>query len=203
MKATDITHKDNAGLEWAVMSPNGWATKEQKSKGNVDRKQCSKVALVDTAKYASTHHVQPINSSAFFVLAPKGERASGFLVTNGSDFWVISSNEFIAPWKQMEPKWIAKEAIQAEEEAQKARRKDAEENLTATLIADKQALTASIRKATGGILGLHAQARIYLAVGITWQEDTPTGSITGDVTLSVGDYQRLLEKLFEAREANN
>ena len=31
MKATDILHKDNAGIEWAVMSRQGWASKEQKS----------------------------------------------------------------------------------------------------------------------------------------------------------------------------
>ena len=203
MKAIDILHKDNAGIEWAVMSRNGWASKEQKSAGKVDRKHCVKVTLVDTKKYNKTHHVQQVNSSSFFVEAPKGERSTGFLVTDGSVFWVCPSADFIDSWQRMEGFWAIAEKVEAERQAQCDRRAGKEAKVTATLYADKAVLTDNVRKSTEAILGSTSSLKIYISPQIMWVNDTPTGVLNGEVTLSVGDYQRLLEKLYEAREANN
>jgi len=203
MKAYDINHKDNAGIEWAVISRNGWASKEQKSSGRVDRRHCVKVTVVDTKKYNKTHHVQTVNSPAFFVEAPKGERSTGFLVTDGSAFWVVASSNFIDSWARMEGFWAIAEGQEAERQAQRERRAGKEAKVTATLYADKEALTDSIRKSTESLLGSTYSLKVYISPQIMWVDDTPTGVLNGEVTLSVGDYQRLLEKLYEAREANN
>lgn len=203
MDASEIRHKRNAGVAWAVVGRGPKASREQKTTGNVPKAWCTKVVLVDNLRYVRTFSVLSFNDRHRFIEAPAQERRNGFLVTDGAGYWVCPSTDFVDSWEKLDAGWTEEKRLADAKEVKRLERSDAEELVKSTLRLDTESLVENLKRSTMALLGSSVYLTINVTPQVTWVEDTPTGKISGTVMLRSEDYQRLLEKLYEAQEANN
>jgi hypothetical protein len=202
MQAKDIL-KDPT-TSWAVVGRTSYVDKRSKSTGNVSRSSCDKVTLVNTKYYNKSHRLS--DDATSFVEASSSERAKGFLVavpaSDGSNYYrVVPSSDFIGVWDDLETTWTSRESealrIQGERERMARIQKLATQSLDDTLEDVRVNTVTASRKLLG------TEPEIYLNVTGDWNADNTeyNARLGGRVTIQFTDYQRLLEKVFEAQDA--
>jgi hypothetical protein len=208
MQSKDIIRLNGATTTWAIA--NSWMSKEAKSDPArlTSRGQCAEVRIVDTANFYYLRQIHNHDTGvAEWKVAPTAERSKGWLIERVEDGtrWVVKSNDILAPWADLDAVWLKQEASRADEQAEQERRNALRraEDLRVSAINDR--LEASLPTALQRLLGEATPVVVSLNVDGTWNDDysqyrAKTG---GRVTIDVRDFQRLLEAVYEAREAVN
>lgn len=203
MLAKDIIKHSNAS--WAVIGRTSYVDKRSRTSGNVHRSSCEKVELVDTKYYNRSNRLSDDPSS--FTVASSAEKSKGFLVSyptaTSMVYRVVPSADFIGLWAEMETIWSVKEAEANKAEAERERKRNIERLATQSLEDNREEVERSAKQATERLLGADTKVEMYVNVTGEWNEDFTDYKprLGGRVTLSFSDYQRLLEKVFEAQDA--
>jgi hypothetical protein len=210
MQASAILKKPLT-TEWAIVHYRSHVRKDQRTPQLFQRNWAAKVTLASTQYYRKSSLIRDTRSA--FTPADTAERSKGFLVTNGTLFWVTPAVDFIAPWGELEPIWEEREAeaerkrIQREQEAAIAAKEQEKrrQRQSEAMAFGNQRATA---RRTGtldsieALLGKDALARSYVVThhDISWNEDYSKMrvKIDGTVQLSLQDFERLVEKYNEA-----
>lgn len=202
MKATDIT-KQATGTKWAVVSRTAWVRKENKASGKVARNQCDQVIIVGSGMYKRTHYISTINDPDAFKVAPTAERSKGFLTYDGAVYRVVPSSDFIGLWSEKELVW----SVQEQEEANRVKQNQSKalirEEAEATLKNSIPDIEENLRLAVTKLLVNPKGFEVRAMVNGDWNEDSTQYSayLAGNVTMTISDFQRLLEKIYEAQDA--
>jgi len=205
MKSADIL-KDPT-IEWAVVNPSRSAPRSDRKANDVPREKTLRVKLYDTRYYHKASYIRPEYDPLYHSLAPSTERSKGFLVKDSTsgNMYILSASEFLGAWDVCVDEWDAKALKKELEAAEASRRSAIRAEQDATIRATIPTIEANLKSSTAKILGPDVRVTAYLSHEGVWDTDFTkyTPKIVGNVTLTVADYQRLLEKLYEAREANN
>jgi hypothetical protein len=126
----------------------------------------------------------------------------GFLVTDGFSYWVCSAKNFVGIYSELDSVWVAHETQREAEEERRKRENDIVSAVRPQLEARAQDTKESLTKSIIELLGKEPLSVSVYGDG-DWDKDRTvyTPRIGGSVQLSVQDFQRLLEVIYEAREA--
>lgn len=216
MQSKDILKSNATGVRWAV-TKSGWVSKSDKASGKVDRRYCTPVVIVDPANQYNVAQGYVLGSDGNYLrdssgdlvrewtIAPTGERSKGFLVEDGGgNRWVVKSSDFIGLWDDKEKEWSVAEQENEKAEQERARRQALQTGEDARIKAVNEAIEHDIVRSLADLLE-GAPVTVSLGVEGKWNDDYTTyrATTTGRVTINVDDFQRLLEAVYEAREAVN
>jgi hypothetical protein len=208
MQSKDILRNNTATTTWAIA--NSWMSKEAKSDPArlTSRSQCAEVRLVDTANFYYLRQIHNHDTGlAEWKVAPTAERTKGWLVERVSDGnrWVIKSADILGIWAELDGAWTAQESSRANAQAEEERRNTLRRGEDARVIANNERIEVSLASSLKALLGEATAVSVNLGVEGKWN-DTFTeyrAKTSGRVTVDVRDFQRLLEAVYEAREAVN
>ena len=208
MRSSDIL-KHAVGTKFAVVRINGYARQEEVRNKRVRRQHTETVTLVSHDYYELNDYLHREADTSRFSRAQAGERGGkGFLAMSAEGtYQVVKPSRFLDTAEQMESIWnqAEEEDRKRQEHADKLRsaRDGVVEHIRELNATKQKSLAQSIQE----LLGVEAVGRssIYLSVDGKWQDeesDNPRYEAwsTGTVQLSVGDFQRLLEKVYEAQD---
>jgi hypothetical protein len=197
MQAKEIIAKGK-GHEFAVISPSAYVGRGQRAQAS--RSQCYQAKLVSTTKHQKTSRRSA--SISDFTVADSSDRSAGFLVENAGTFFVAPAQDFIEDWSVADARWTAEESVRATEMAEQNRRSSIREVEENRLRAVQDSLRQNLITSLKGLLGDATPVSVSLAVDGKWNEDYTVYNAynSGSVSISVRDFQRLLETVYEARE---
>lgn len=209
MQSKDIlagakANSKNPVLNWAVANPFAHVYRNYKTMEKMRRRDALKVQLVSTEMY-EYRWSRNETDAASFSLAPEGCRDKAFLVTDGTNFYTLKSGEFVGDWDVLEARWLEEEAAQRESAAAEQIAAEKREKVLATSRVRAVDLAMSLERNVRSLLGEEAvkdnATRIYVSGDAEKREDgNYDEALTGYVTLSVQQFQRLLEKVYEAQD---
>lgn len=191
--------KQRLTTEWAVTHPRHHVPKAYRVIGVLPRSMASKVTLVSTKYYRKTAVIT--DNRSLFVLAETSERSKGFLVTDGNLFWVAPAIDFVDKWAEVEKPWlIAEEADRIKKEAAETRRKrelDAQTYAYSKAQLRDQGARDSIKALLGEDALASSRVRVGYDVDYDAERDRFIPKITGDITIPLQAFERLIEKYNE------
>lgn len=191
---------------WAVVHPHYRSSKSNTSASTADQSSTSKVWLVNTDRYELTNTIAVLDT--VFRTASADNRNYGYLVTNGTQFFVVKPARFIALYTALELRWAEEREWIAKREAQGVARAQlragkyevARENLTNL----ERSIEASVRR----LCGTKALENYY-SLYTTLRDDyitNPDGSEdyravpSGYVRLDLEAFSTLLELALSAED---
>jgi len=206
MKTIDI-QKLPLGTKFAVTRGRYKASDMNPRK--ISRSDAHAVTLVNLNKYNETNRTSNSATDQYFTLAPAGERQYGFLVTNGTDYWVAKPVSFLDTYAEADVVWSERESYQAKARAESLRRDEAEALVMPQHRLAVQVMEDTTKQAIQRLLGADAlqtssvDARAYT----NWVTDeaSPTGDrlvpyISGTVRIQFDAFQRLLAHIEELED---
>jgi hypothetical protein len=218
MKGTDIKRLAKTGQSFAIVNPRVYVGKVYRNLTYISRNQVVEARIQSVDVQYRKQYSRGQTDPNMWQRAETSERAKGFMVRytdeQGNDlYYAAASTEFIDTWTAVNGAITAREQEKAEREreANAAREaKLAEEQRRAAIRAGAAARSRDMltrgqeqmRVITTSILGeTHS---LYIGARLE-EEFTDDGAynayVTGQITLSYGDYARLLEKYLEALDA--
>jgi hypothetical protein len=196
-----------AGTTYAVLP--SWQShgKNSRDPGRIRRNDGNKAILQSLTKYkydqVSGYRYGNIDS---FIEAEETDRSVGFIVwcEDSQYFWLARSQEIIAPWDDLEKRWLVEEAEEAQrravQETENAKRREEEERLRKDrqvkedaergyLDSFSESIKQSIFTLLGGRCGsIESELLYYFG-----ENREPKAR----VTLNLKDLERLVEKAME------
>jgi hypothetical protein len=173
------------------------------------RTDAQKVTLVNFNKYNETSRLGGSATDPYFTIAPAGERTYGFLVTNGTDYWVAKPVSFLDTYAECDKVWSVAEAQRALQQSENLRRDEAEALVMPQHRLAVEVMEDTTKEAIKRLLGADVlqtssiDARAYT----NWvtDETSPTGDrlapyISGHVRIQFDAFQRLLAHIEELEE---
>ena len=194
----------NPKTEYAVVNQRYYIHKTDRSPDTAGREKSIKVTLASEKYYVNTRQVNDHLDPHYYREAPASERNKGFLtIDDKGHSRVIPAKDLIGRWAPLEVKWNLREQEQETKEAESRRRSLIREKAEATVREGLTDLEANVRSSTQKLLGIGTPVDIRLSVGGDWNETFTdyTPHVNGSVALSVEQFQRLLEKVYEAQDA--
>jgi hypothetical protein len=208
MQSKDILRANSTHTTWAIAT--SWMSKEAKSDPArlTTRGQCAEVRLVDPGNFYYLRQVHNNNTGvAEWRVAPTTERTKGWLIERVSDGerWVVKSADILAPWGELDIAWTTQEASRANAQAEEERRNALRRGEDARVIANNERIEVSLASSLKALLGEATPVAVNLGIEGKWNDDYSQyhAKTSGRVTVDVRDFQRLLEAVYEAREAVN
>jgi hypothetical protein len=211
MLAKDII-KD-AKASWAIANPNyNYSSTLIKSR-RINRSSVVKVKLVDTDYYDLNGVWNWQDFPDNFKKAPAGQKGSkGFLVVSedNSKYIVVSAKNFIDTYGEMEAYWSVQEKVEAQEKERQGRMSEVRDAALGTARANADSLKESAVKSLMSVLKtVDSSTSVNVRADGEWArnedgtvDETRFNARTfGTVELSLRDFQRLMEKLYEAQDA--
>lgn len=191
MKLSELT----INTEYAVVPSWTYSSRSARDVDSVRENDVVKATLISKDKYEYEASMRKDNPNDF-TKAQEGNRSVGVIVkgTNnaGQDYyWTSRLADIIAPYSLLEPKWAQakteEEKRQAEENARRARGKEIREREQNKAMTARNSVMASSRELLGD--------NCYVNVDTTGYDEN-TRAI---VTLSLSEYERLIELAYEGK----
>jgi hypothetical protein len=206
MQSKDILKSNTPTTTWAV-TKGGWVSKSDKSSGKVSKRYCTPVTIIDPEnQYYVTQVYSATSDQREWAVAPSSERTKGFLVEDGAqNRWVVKSADFIGLWADKEKEWSAQESEAEKVEQERQRRHKLQSGEDARIKAVNESIERDLTRSLSDLLTGARGIMVSLGVEGIWNEDYTAyqAKTSGRVTIDVKDFQRLLEAVYEAREAVN
>ena len=211
MLAKDIIKDANAS--WAIANPNYNYSANLIRQGRINRGAVIKVKLVDTDYYDLDGVWNWRDFPDNFKKAPAGQKGNkGFLVVaeDSSKYLVVGAKQFIDIYGELEARWAVQERAEEEERTRQARLQATREAALSTARANAESVNENAMKSLTSVLKtLDPATRVNVRADGEWgrkedgsQDETKyVARVTGYVELSIRDFQRLMEKYYEAQDA--
>lgn len=206
MLYNDIIKADKNTV-WAVLDRHSHASVEARKSLNVHRSVTSMATIVDfTNRVPNTRMVDLNDAQAFFSVAPSNARTKFFLVTDGNYAWLARPQDILAPYPVYDAHISVMEAEQKVKEEAQARqyaiREDALRSVNDRIGDIEESIKSSVKKYLGisGSMGTTTNIRPEGS----WNDDSTVynADVSGYVSIEYAQFQRLMEILGDAIEAN-
>jgi hypothetical protein len=211
MIASEIRKK--AATAFAVVGNYNVRQKSIQAK-SVDRRHTDKVTVVDSVNYYEVDDwVSVSDNPSAFKQAEAGQKGGkGFLVRDeNSKYRVVRASMFIATYDEMETVWAGAEAQAAQERAVREQTEKVKNDAVATIQSQVEAVRVSIQRTLNSILPTNEANSVTVSAVASgdWTHDRndPTATpvyeayLSGNVTIPISVFQRLLETVLEAQDA--
>lgn len=192
MKLSEI----NVGSIYAVVPSWTYSNREARDVNKVRENDVVKAELISKDKYM----YEPSNRKddpARFQKAPQGERSVGVLV-KGTDnsgnpiYWTSRLADIVALYSDLEPKWSAEKSAQElreqEEKQKRAIVNTHKQNVNAEIERSRNSVATTAKE----LLGSNAKVEVG-GRGYDLQYE-------GVVTISISDFQQLVEMAYQGKE---
>ena len=211
MLAKDIVREPN--VSWAIANPSYNYNASAIKNRQIDRVRAIKVKLVSTDYYdmSGVWNWQDFPDS--FRKAPSSQKGGkGFLVVaeESSRYLVVSAKQFIDTYPAMEAHWAHTEKAASDEQARRLRMNEVREAALSTANANAEVVRENALKTLSSVLkttdlsttvNVRATGEWAKKEDGTQDETVYNTTLNGMVELTIRDFQRLVEQLYEAREA--
>lgn len=204
MKTADILQ--NPTIEYAVLHPQYTRVAlKDRTLPRLSRHSLTKVTMVNTKRYNPSQYAR--QDASVFMEAPAGAKTYGFLMTDGSEYFVAKPADFITPYAEADAYWTEREAERARMDAIVQRRDAVVETiLPAKRVAVQQSLAQTkvrLNQLVGGDAGFSES--VYVSPVWVKDETVPEGErltidVSGDVRIKWSTLQRLLQTINELEE---
>ena len=191
--------KQRLTTDWAVVHYRHHVPKVQRVPGILRRSQAMKARLVSTQYYYKTSVISTDRS--MFKLAPTSERSKGFLVTDGTNFWIAPAVDFVCKWAEAEAPWLVEEEVarkaQEERDAKAKREQDAYTYAQRRAIERRTGAEDSIRALAGADFLESTRISIGASVSYDPERDRYAPVVDGSIQLPLRAFERIIEKYNE------
>jgi hypothetical protein len=195
------------GVEYGVIPSWEYSSKDKKNPETALRRQVAKATLVSLDKYEYIVYRSGQSDNQNFKPAPKGSRSVGYLVqshewadagTTDSVFWLARPQDIIAPYVDLEARWVIKEAEEKAQIAKELAERQEQERVEREATAREQRIVDSCIKALNSIIGTQLTEHISAQVGRSFSHGVYQPN--AEFRLNGRTMQVLIEKILEARD---
>lgn len=183
------------GTYYAVVPSWTYSNRGSRDVNTVRENDVVKAELVDKDKYEyeASHRKDSAND---FTKAQSGNRSVGVIVkatdNNGKDYyWTSRLADIVAPYADLEPKWAQKKTLEQEQERIERERRERAEEIQRNMRKRVEVARNSVITSSKELLGESCE--------VTVDTSGYGESTTAVVTMTLNEYERLIELAYEGK----